>query len=166
MRGLTGWCAMQKLVLEDGWLALWPELAGSSPRQSEHNRGHQQPPCPLTLEALVLLLAHATLGSTIQRSTTGTCNMRSTGNTRSTYNNWSNRGLFVFLPFCLFVFLSFCLWKEKHNSLTVSGVLGPLAILANSLLVLLPDDSSQRGFLCGLLIQVSLTSVHHSDEMS
>ena len=35
-----------------------------------------------------------------------------------------------------------------------SGVLGPLAIISNSLLFLLPNDSSQRSTLCGLLIQV------------
>ena len=38
--------------------------------------------------------------------------------------------------------------------LGLSGVLGPLAILANLLLILLPDNSDQRGVLCGLLIQV------------
>ena len=35
-----------------------------------------------------------------------------------------------------------------------SGILGPLAIIFNSLLFLLPNDSSQRSTLCGLLIQV------------
>ena len=35
-----------------------------------------------------------------------------------------------------------------------SGILGPLAIISNSLLFLLPNDSSQRSTLCGLLIQV------------
>ena len=35
-----------------------------------------------------------------------------------------------------------------------SGILGPLAIISNSLLFLLPNDSTQRSTLCGLLIQV------------
>ena len=44
--------------------------------------------------------------------------------------------------------------KRKANSLVFSGFLGPLAILSNSLLFLLPNNSNQRGLLCGLLIQV------------
>ena len=34
------------------------------------------------------------------------------------------------------------------------GILGPVAIVSNSLLLLLPTDSTQRSILCGLLIQV------------
>ena len=34
------------------------------------------------------------------------------------------------------------------------GILGPVAIVSNSLLFLLPTESPQRSILCGLLIQV------------
>ena len=44
--------------------------------------------------------------------------------------------------------------KRKSKFFGVSGFLGPLAILSNSLLFLLPNNSNQRGLLCGLLIQV------------
>ena len=44
--------------------------------------------------------------------------------------------------------------KRKAISLVFSEFLGPLAILSNSLLFLLPNNSNQRGLLCGLLIQV------------
>ena len=40
------------------------------------------------------------------------------------------------------------------------GILGPVAIVSNSLLFLLPTDSPQRSILCGLLIQV--WAIEHS----
>ena len=62
---------------------------------------------------------------------------------------WRTDNLAVSLIFfgtpAIFVFRRF---------LGLSGVLGPLAILANLLLLLLPSNSDQRGVLCGLLIQV------------
>ena len=51
-------------------------------------------------------------------------------------------------------YFAFCCLLGLTSQGTKPGILGPVAIVSNSLLLLLPTDSPQRSILCGLLIQV------------
>ena len=52
--------------------------------------------------------------------------------------------------YCHLFFSCYLLLLTRFNS----GLLGPIAILSNSFLFLVPPESNQRSILCGFLIQV------------